>query len=672
MKVKLFITTLIVCSFVPISNFSKEITVINQVGYLPNIAKYVFTIQPADSFYVIDSSSQNICFSGKLELWKMTDPSTELSIYRGDFSNFQKSGTYFIRTAGGDISHPFQISNSVYEDTYKKALKGFYFQRCGLILKSDYAGVYYHPRCHIADAFFHESSDTSGFKHTIGGWHDAGDFGKYVVNAGITVGTLLMAYELFPNCFDQDDIGIPESGNGIPDILDETRYELEWLLKMQGPNGGVYTKLTTEKFAPMIMPHEGDAMRFIYQIASTATADFAAVMAKAARIYQSFDGTFTDTCLKAADKAWNWLEKHLDIVPPGGFQNPDGTETGEYGDTNDSDERLWASAELFLTTAENKYHSYYVNNYNQQDLISGPMGWQNVKTLAHLAYLNGSANGINSTIQSQIYSSLVNYCQNLVSDRDESGFHVLLNPGEYFWGSNSQVLNKAILLIICFEKVDNSKFIEIAFDQLHYILGINAHDMTFVTGIGEKSPMHPHHRPSIADGVEDPVPGLLVGGPNQYLQDPTLQAHFNSSTPPALCYIDDVGSWASNEIAINWNASLVFVSGYFSKCFGDDYINSTGETFPGKIELFQNYPNPFNNRTTIRFSLEAKQSIDLVIFNTLGDKVFERDLGTLSPGFNDVDWSGIDQSGNNLSSGIYLYYLKGGQNTSVRKLVLLK
>ncbi|MCK4447894.1 MAG: T9SS type A sorting domain-containing protein, partial [Candidatus Marinimicrobia bacterium] len=111
---------------------------------------------------------------------------------------------------------------------------------------------------------------------------------------------------------------------------------------------------------------------------------------------------------------------------------------------------------------------------------------------------------------------------------------------------------------------------------------------------------------------------------------------------------------------------------YFSKCFGDDYINSTGETFPGKIELFQNYPNPFNNRTTIRFSLEAKQSIDLVIFNTLGDKVFERDLGTLSPGFNDVDWSGIDQSGNNLSSGIYLYYLKGGQNTSVRKLVLLK
>ena len=150
-----------------------------------------------------------------------------------------------------------------------------------------YAGVYYHSSCHPGDGFYHSSTGQSGFKLSTGGWHDAGDYGKYIVNAGITLGTSLLAYESFPSKFNQDDLNIPESGNSIPDLLDEVRYELEWYLKMQNSNGGVYFKLTKQQFESFIMPNNDSGMRYIYQLSSNATGDFVAVMARASRIFST-------------------------------------------------------------------------------------------------------------------------------------------------------------------------------------------------------------------------------------------------------------------------------------------------------------------------------------------------------------------------------------------------
>ena len=647
---------------------------INQAGYLPELPKIFYSSSFADSFYVIESSTGNIKYRDELYFSVANDPATDLTLYSGDFSSFQINGNYFIRLSNGDSSHTFSISSNVYDDVYKKSLKGYYFQRCGIALLQPYAGVYYHAACHPGDGFYHSSTGQSGFRPTTGGWHDAGDYGKYVVNSGITVGTLLLAYESFPDKFNQDNLNIPESGNSIPDLLDEVRHELEWLMKMQNENGGVYFKVTKEQFESFIMPQNDSGIRYIHVLSSTATGNFAGMMARAARIYQSIDSTFSFQCLNAAVLAWNFLVANPTIVPPGGFKNPIGTVTGEYGDTNDSDERLWAAAELFETTGLSEYHDYVIANYASGGIISGAMSWNKVKNLALLTYLNSSQTSASQTIKTQIKNSMISYVNTLLSRASTNGFGVTINPGEYYWGCNSDVLNKALLLIYAYEETNNVGYFQTALMQLNYILGTNAHNISFITGIGINSVMHPHHRPSSADGVVNPVPGLLAGGPDQYLDDPVLQSHFNSSTPPALCYIDDVGSYASNEIAINWNAPLVFVSGYFN-AEGVSSVDDQGfNSVPDKFKLEQNYPNPFNPITKINYSITSvistegrNPNVTLKVYDTLGNEVVTLVNENQSAGNYEVEFNA-----KNISSGVYFYTLSTQNYSETKSMVLLK
>lgn len=653
-----------------LSDYSMAQVFINQVGYLNTSPKYVYCSSNADSFHIIEVSTDQIKFSGLLSLSIVNDVATGFSLSIGDFSSFQREGNYYIRTNLNEISYPFDISNNVFENLYRKSLKGFYFQRCGMILSSNYADGYSHPSCHNADAVFHSSTNQTGTILTTGGWHDAGDYGKYIVNAGITVGTLLMAYESFPQLFAYDDLNIPESGNGIPDLLDEVKYELLWFLKMQNPNGGVYFKVTREQFEPFVMPQNDPGTRYVYSISSTATADFAAVMARAYRLFASFDSNFANQCLNASKLAWSFLVANPAIVPSGGFKNPSGTATGEYGDSNDSDERLWAASELFQTTGEITYKSYFESHYSSGGIINSTMGWQNVKDLAQLTYLNSTQTNASSTVKTQIKNSLISYCNNLVNRSAINGFGVAINPGEYYWGSNSDILNKAILLIYAYDQTKNYNYYEVALNQLNYILGTNAHNLSFVTGVGSKSVMHPHHRPSASDGILNPVPGLLAGGPNQYLNDPLLQSLFNSSTPPALCYVDTVDSYASNEIAINWNAPLVFVSGYFSK----SNLSSTeeqGMILPEKFNLEQNYPNPFNPSTKISWLSPVSSWQTLKVYDVLGNEVATlvdeyKPAGNYETEFNTTSIK------RQISSGVYFYQLKTENFIQTKKMILEK
>jgi endoglucanase len=654
------------------SHFVSAQVFINQAGYLPELLKIFYTSVSADSFYVIETSTGTIKFRDELYFSVANDPATDLTLFSGDFSSLQISGNYFILLSNGDSSHTFSISSSVFDDVYKKSLKGYYFQRCGTTLLQPFAGVYYHPACHPGDGFYHSSTGQSGFRVSTGGWHDAGDYGKYVVNSGITVGTLLMAYESFPEKFSHDNLNIPESGNGVSDLLDEVRYELEWLLKMQNENGGVYFKITKEQFESFIMPQNDSGIRYIHVLSSTATGNFAAMMARAARLYNSIDTTFSNKCLNAAILAWNYLIANPTIVPTGGFKNPTGTVTGEYGDTNDSDERLWAAAELYETTGLSDYENYFMANYALGGIISGAMSWNKVKNLALLTYLNSSQSGASQTVKNQIKNSLVNYANTLLSRASTNGFGITINPGEYYWGCNSDVLNKAMLLIYAYEQTNNVGYYQTALMQVNYILGTNAHNISFVTGIGTNSVMHPHHRPSVADGVVNPVPGLLAGGPNQYLDDPVLQSHFNSSTPPALCYIDDVGSYASNEIAINWNAPLVFVSGYFN-AEGLTSIGDQGFDFvPNKFELNQNYPNPFNPTTNITWQSPVSSWQSLRIYDTLGKEISTLVDEYRTAGSYEIDFNVGQDSNTDIASGIYFYRLEIGDYSSTKKMILLK
>ena len=640
---------------------------VNQAGYLPEHEKFVYFTEPADSFFVINESSGAISYRGKVDISSLSDESTGLTIYSGDFSKFTQPGKYKIKTNNSEESYPFVISKDAFKDLYKKSLKAFYFQRCGIELTNKYAGIYSRKACHVNDAFLHPSTGVSGVIKVDGGWHDAGDFGKYIVNAGITVGTLLSAYELFPQNFSQDNLNIPESNNSIPDILDEVKYELEWFLKMQDTDGGVFFKVTPKNFSGFVMPSNDKSSRYIYQKSTTATADFAAVMAQASRIFSPFDTLFSHNCLTASQNAWSYLEANKSIVPSGGFRNPSDTNTGEYGDGSDSDERLWAAAELFKTTGSSDYNVYFMSHYNSGS-INNAMSWQNVRTMALISYLTNGQKNASTDAKNLIQKSLDNYCSNIIKTSMYDGLRVALNTNEYYWGSNSIVMNKAVLLILNYKLSGKQSYYKTALDQLNYILGCNANDISYVTQIGSKYPMHPHHRVSASDGIAEPVPGLLAGGPDRGLDDAVLQSLYTNSTPPALCYVDNQGSYASNEIAINWNAPLVFVAGFFASDFSSTgIIENMNDVRPDKIQLKQNYPNPFNPSTTLEYYLPFASNVKLSVYNLLGQRVANLIDKYEKPGNYKIDFNAID-----LSSGIYFYKIEASNGVQIKKMILLR
>ncbi|HLP18332.1 MAG TPA: glycoside hydrolase family 9 protein [Bacteroidota bacterium] len=644
---------------------------VNQAGYLPAGDKTFFTTTQADSFRVHDASTGEVQFAGKLTVSRLNDPATGLNVYKGDFSALTRPGTYYVlipNTHPLDESVNFTIAPDVYLPLYNMSLKGFYLQRCGQSIPPLFGGVYARSGCHSNDGTFHSTAEGTGYMAAVGGWHDAGDYGKYIVNAGVTVGTLLMAYELFPTRFAADDLKILGSGNSVPDILDETRFELEWMLKMQqASSGGVFSKLTREKFEGFVMPSADNSVtRYIYQIATTATGDFAAVMARASRVYRAFDPAFADTCLAASRRAWAYLQAHPTIVPTGGFKNPIGTETGEYGDANDSDERLWAASELFSATGESAFGSYYALNYSKSSLISQTMGWGNVRTMAHLAYYYAQQPTANAAIKAALKQSLLDYANAIVTQANAEGFKVAIKPGEYVWGSNSEVLNRGLLLILASrESGGTPAMLSAAQSQLNYILGANAHNLSFVTGVGARHVMNPHHRPSASDGVTEPVPGLVAGGPDQNRSDATLKSRFTTSTPPALIYADVMDSYASNEIAINWNAPLVFVAGYFaaegqSVSGVGSRDGSRSDVMPDGYRLEQNHPNPFNPSTVITVTIPERSRVVVDIFDTTGRRVAGLLNGELSAGTHDV---AFDATG--LPSGVYLYRMTARTGATV-------
>lgn len=640
---------------------------INQSGYLPEGNKYVYSAGQSVEFALIDKNSGNIVYQGNFNTSPEFDELSSLTLRTGDFSDYNAEGNYYIVTDDSLVTPEFRISKSVYEDISDAALKGFYLQRCGMQLIQQYAGEYNHNRCHFLDGMFHSSTGLSGFNLSSGGWHDAGDYGKYVINAGVTVGTLLLGYDLFPEKFSFDDLNIPESGNGIPDILDEVIYELEWLVTMQGENGGVFTKLTPEQFSGFVKPEQDNQTRYIFEVSSAATADFAAMMAMASRILSRYKPDLAAKYKTAALNAWEYLIQNPQIVPVGGFHNPAGTNTGEYGDSNDKDERLWASVELFRLTGEQSYDDYFQLSIGNTGLIDGSLSWQNVKNIGLISYLY-SDNG-NTDVKDEIKSSLTGYCDYLKTIISERGFKLAMNDGDFNWGSNSAVMNKALLLIVAADVTGNSDYSDNAQYQLDYILGCNGHDLSFVTGTGSNRVMNPHHRPSVADNIEEPVPGLLAGGPNQNLQDDILLQYFDDSTPPAMCYVDHVDSYASNEIAINWNAPLVFVSGYFRESVPLS-VSEPDQTEEKKSYLIpSNYPNPFNGTTIIKYYTENESNGKIKIYDLTG-RLVHSDLLNSKSGENFYTWNSSTNAG--LTSGIYFYTILTENNAVFNKMVLLK
>jgi len=464
------------------------------------------------------------------------------------------SGEYRISVTGKGESPKFAVGREVYRRPFRLAVRSFTGQRCGtaVSLAPDFPEFKY-PACHLGNSEYHASSGKSGPADMDGGWHDAGDYGKYIVNSGITTGQLLWAYEWHGSKLRNLDLDIPESGGKIPDFLDEVKWNLDWMLKMQDADGGVWHKATTANFPGMIMPQDDKGKTLVigngkppYKTTAS-TADFAAVMAIAARVYRPFDSAYADRCLAAAERGWKWLEAN----PDNAFtRNPEGISTGGYGDDKLADERLWAAAELFRTTRAKPYNDYFLANYAQlAPLLSADYapGWGGVQPMAMGAY--AMARGADRKAVAAIRASARTAAEGVAARIESHGYRMPLKSTEYYWGSNSVVANYGFLLLLA-DKLDGTrKFRPAAAECLHYLFGRNPFGTSYVTQVGTKWAMRPHNRPSHADGIDQPWPGLLMGGPNSN----------GSQDKPMRAWVDRMESYDKNENAINWNAALVFL-----------------------------------------------------------------------------------------------------------------
>jgi endoglucanase len=441
-------------------------------------------------------------------------------------------------------------------------MRAFYGQRCGTAvnLGPEFPG-YSHPACHTQGEF-HPSSGMKGSRANLGGWHDAGDYGRYMVNSGVTTATLLWTWEIYGPRIKSIQLKIPETGNGTPDILNEARWNLEWMLKMQDGDGGVWHKQASVQFSGFVSPEQDTLPSEVIGTGSSpykstcATADLAAVAAIAARVYKPYDAKFAERALQAAKRAWAWTQQYPNVT----FKNPPGVGTGEYGDANCGDERVWAAAELWRTTGDAEYHSFFLTHYAEllPSLDSPPVeNWNAMGPKALWTYALSARRGADARAVRAIRARTLAAANAIVARTLANPYHVSLKTNDYVWGSNGIAAEYGMELLIANVLAPDPRFADAARDNLHYLLGRNVFSLSWVTQVGERSFQHPHHRPS-ATHPGAPWPGLLSGGPNANRQDDVLKA-LPANTPPARVYSDQQASYASNEVAINWQASLVFL-----------------------------------------------------------------------------------------------------------------
>ena len=541
---------------------------LNQIGFYPDGPKTAIVLANTKSDFYLQTADKQTVFTGKLK--KSTNPDfAGNDTYIADFSAYHQPGKYILVVPGVGSSYPFEIKANIYRNVADASIKAYYFMRASTPLLEKYAGKWHRAEGHPDTAVLVHPSAATALRpagtaiSAPRGWYDAGDYNKYIVNSGISTSTLLSLYEDFPAYMKTVKLNIPESGNGVPDVLNEALWNLRWMMTMQDVDGGVYHKLTNAVFDKFEMPDSATATRYVVQKGTAGTLDFAAVMAQASRIFRKYPNELpglADSCLNKATKAWGWAMKNPDVAYDQDKMNEKFTPqvtTGAYGDDSFGDEFIWAASELFVTTKQPEYLKAV--NLIPDNYMPVPT-WSNVRLLGYYTLIrNAGSLGDKAPKQlPELQQKLLAFADELISGADDNAYETVMNKSarNFNWGSNSIAANEGVALIQAYKLSGNKKYLRYALSNLDYILGRNGTGYSYITGYGSKTPMHPHHRPSKSDGLVEPVPGLLVGGPN-----PGMQDHIQvPSVVPDEAYIDDDRAYAVNEIAINWNAPFAYLA----------------------------------------------------------------------------------------------------------------
>lgn len=521
---------------------------VNQCGYLPDMTKKVTIRTDKPCHFSVAKTTGEHVFEGEASE-KFENDTTQESVFVGDFSSLTEPGRYYIISENKGESDTFIIGDSVYDTILQDSMKFFYLQRCGCNLPASAAGIYAHPACHTGIASVFQSDKKA---EVSGGWHDAGDYGRYIVPAAMTIAQLLLAYEknssfcnLYQNSYDR------KTDTTLPDYLEEIKYELDWMLKLQREDGKVYHKATPYHFCGFIMPEmELDEM-VLSPVSVTATADLAACFAMAARFYKAYDADYAKTLEDSAKKAYDAL---AGFTLEGGFVNPKEITTGEYGDKEDTDERYWAAAEMYKTFGEESYRKDFETLVAEK--VYHGYGWADVGTYGNIAYLT-TTYPVDPSICKKIQNSMIALADEKLEIVLHDGYNTALKAEDYIWGSNFYDTNNGIHLYDAYILTSEQKYLDAATQQIHYLLGRNPMGICYLSGAGTDAIKHPHHRPSGFLGKA--MPGMLSGGPCNWFADETIRGFLPENTPSAKTHVDMTGSYSTNEVTIYWNSAFILL-----------------------------------------------------------------------------------------------------------------
>ncbi|MFF0155798.1 glycoside hydrolase family 9 protein [Micromonospora sp. NPDC005203] len=567
---------------------------VNQHGYLPNGPKRATLLYGAS--HAVPWTLRRAGGGATVATGQSTptgfDASASAITHVIDFSHVTATGRFELVYDGwvDKPSHPFDIRADLYDRLRTDATRFFYTNRSGTTIDGGIAGAAYaRPAGHVAEspgggdtqvpcqqpkAFL--NNWTCAYRLDVtGGWYDAGDHGKYVVNGGIATYQLLSAWERNrPAALGDGTLAVPERGNGVPDILDEARWNLDFMLKMQVPDGlplagMVHHKVHDETWTgPPMLPHQDKKPRELHRPSTAATLNLAAVAAQAARIYQPYDAGFAARLRAAAERAYAAARANPALFAP--YEDRSGG--GPYNDGDVSDEFYWAASELYLTTRDAAYLSAVrVSRFHTAGTAFSQNGfyWGSV---AALAQLDLARFGTGLSDREQIKGWVVAAADRLISFQRAERFGQTYTPttGRYDWGSNASMLNNQVVLATAYDLTGNDRYADAVFEGLDYLLGRNALGQSYITGYGSNDAKNQHSRwyaRSFDARLPNPPAGSVAGGPNSSLQDP-LSASWLHGCAPQLCYVDNLEAWSVNEITINWNSALTWVAAFAADVAG--------------------------------------------------------------------------------------------------------
>lgn len=669
---------------------------VNQIGYLPSSPKYAYIGNylgsggamkiESESYELRKKDTDEPVYSGDL-LFRGADYSLSgEDVYECDFTDFADPGWYYIFVPGVGRSYDFRIHESAFDEAMRVATKGLFLQRCGMELSPEYAGEYAHASCHMSAAKVHYSIgniETYGNEvihselDVSGGWHDAGDYSRPLSNQVVVISDLLDAYESFPHKF-SDSWNIPESGNGIADILDEAQWGLDFLLKMQSEDGGVFYKVATKDY-PAVLPSEDVNQYYVSAKTTYITAMHAAVMAKAARIFLACDPDQADLYRISALRSWEFLSEHLESIPSFGYVDElldSDLSCGETPDDSDKDERAWAAAELYKLTGKEQYHESFVWNWTSNDPF---MGWNrqaHSQIRASRAYLTIQQQNFEQEIKDQITEALLQNADELVQSTEQNVYRGAYRSDHrpYIgWGDYSQSTNKAAVLIRAYLASNNDSYLRASQLNLDAQFGNNPLSRSFVTGLGSNPVMNPIHYPSQLDGINDPIPGIPVYGAHhneewQYRDlidsnvtfPPFYDQSIQESVYPTLRrHFDQQRVFSMNEFTIAENMSqLIYTLAFFSNIDVEDIgCNISSPTIEIEAANLEVFPNPAQDKIKINASNSMTR---IEIFTSSGTKVYSNDFN----GSCNLDIS-------RWNSGMYFISLDNGLVSVTQKFVKL-